>query len=108
MDFSFYFCENKSKMELLLPDVEKIEPEKYGFGLVREYRGIKTYLYTEPRGTDIEIKQHEDTFTIRYRLLDMDWNILAFRYKCENKRQFSFLLFNSGISHLLNISDNHI
>lgn len=77
-----------------------LSPEKYGFKLIENDDGIKTFSIIVNSLETVELVQLENVFSLNYFLKEKK-TIVANRYRCNSQADLEFLLFNGRVGSIL-------
>ena len=83
----------------------KLSPEKYGFKLIENDDGIKTYSVIVNKLETVELVQLENIFSLNY-FLKNEKTIVANRYRCNSQADLEFLLFNGRVGSIFATINN--
>ena len=79
---------------------EKIlSPETFGFKLIKNNDGLKTFSVIVNSLETVELVQLENIFSLNYFLKD-EKTIVANRYRCNSLADLEFLLFNGRVGSI--------
>ena len=76
-----------------------LSPEAYGFKLVENDDGLKTFSVIVNRLETVELIQLENVFSLNY-FLKKEKTIVANRYRCNSQADLEFLLFNGRVGSI--------
>lgn len=76
-----------------------LSPEAYGFKLVENDDGLKTFSVIVNRLETVELIQLENVFILNY-FLKKEKTIVANRYRCNSQEDLEFLLFNGRVGSI--------
>ena len=76
-----------------------LSPEAYGFKLVENDDGLKTFSVIVNRLETVELIQLENVFSLNY-FFKKEKTIVANRYRCNSQADLDFLLFNGRVGSI--------
>ena len=82
-----------------------LSPETYGFKLIKNDDGLKTFSVSVNSLETVELVQLENVFSLNYFLKE-EKTIIANRYKCNSLADLEFLLFNGRVGSIFATINN--
>jgi|JI7StandDraft_1071085.scaffolds.fasta_scaffold931405_1 hypothetical protein len=82
-----------------------LSPETYGFKLIKNDDGLKTFSVIVNSLETVELVQLENVFSLNYFFKD-EKTIVANRYKCNSQADLEFLLFNGRVGSIFTTINN--
>lgn len=85
-------------------DLLYLDVKRYGFRLVEEDEGVKTYRKIIPSiNSSIELEQYKNSFSLYQVDNETDNRFeIAVRYRVENQEQLDFLIYNGRVGCFFN------